>query len=167
MENVQMTELARLIGQQVRPNVRSDKFEIYGEAKEIMSLDYILVYLERNFPFLTVSSVRPFSFTIGSNNHNEGIENVFQMNSCLFFGNLNVCINPNGVEMEAEKIEIKYRSYFNQVPFIKTITRMVEIENYINEASVTAELFDNLDISQQSTAYDFYLTFLGFKIDYQ
>lgn len=145
--------------------VLTDKFEIFGGAKEIMSLDYVLTYMERSFPLLKVSSVRPFSFTIGSNNHGEGISNKLEMKKCLFFGKLQICINPNGNLMVPEKIEIKYRSHFNDRPYLKTITRIVEIENYINESSESVELFDQLTITQESSAYDFYLTFYGFKID--
>ena len=146
------------------PNL-SDRFEIFGNAKEIMSLDYVLTYMSRSFPGFTVESVRPFSFTIGSNNHGEGIENELEMKNTFFFGKLVICINPNGEMITAEKIEIKLRSYLNSAPYIKTITRLVEAENYINEASESIELFDQIEISQQSTAYDFYLTFLGFKLN--
>jgi hypothetical protein len=143
----------------------TDKFEIFGGAKEIMSLDYVLTYMERSFPLLQVASVRPYSFTIGSNNHAEGIQDHFEMKKCLFFGKLQICINPNGTAMVPEKIEIIYRSHLNDRPYFKTITRLVEIENYINESSESVELFDLITITQASSSYDFYCTFLGFKID--
>lgn len=140
--------------------------EIKESEKLIMSLDYILLYLKRRFPHIDVKSYVPFSFTIGSNNQGEGIEDTFEMQRSLFFGHLNISINPNDAPLEEEKIEIKYRSYFNTIPFIKTVTRQVEKENLINESSQSNELFDQLTISQQSDKYDFYLTFIGFKIDY-
>lgn len=140
--------------------------EIKDTEKIIMSLDYILLYIKRNFPHLQVKSISPFSFTVGSNNHAEPIENSLDLPNSLFFGTLQICINPTNAVLQAEKIEIKYRSYLNRVPYFKTITREVEIENLINESSESKELFDSISITQTSTKYDFYLTFLGFKIDY-
>jgi len=142
------------------------KHEIQDNEKQIMSLDFVLLYLNRNFPHIDVKSVTPYSFTIGSNNHAEGIEDNIDLPRSLFFGMLQVCINPNDAPLAVEKIEIKYRSYLNVKPFIKTITRQVEQENLINESSVSNELFDSLTITQASDKYDFYLTFMGFKIDY-
>lgn len=140
--------------------------DLDSNEKQIMSLDYILKYIERNFSQYVVKSVTPFTFTIGSNNHSEPIEDNFQIDRSLFFGYLQICINPNDAPLEAEKIEIKYRSFLNTIPFFKTITRQVEQENLINESSESRELFDQLTISQSSTKYDFYVTFIGFKIDY-
>lgn len=142
------------------------KFDIKDSEKNILSLDYILLYINKNFPHLQVQSITPFSFTIGSNNHDENIEDSISLPGSLFFGKLFICINPNDAPLAPEKIEIKYRSYLNRVPFFKTITRQVEQENLINESSVSEELFDSLTITQASEKYDFYLTFMGFKIDY-
>lgn len=167
LQNKILTALYDLqaIGKANNPAI-SERFEIFGSAKEILTLDYVLTYMERNFPQKIVESVRPFSFTIGSNNHGEIIDEKFEMKNCFFFGKLQLCINPNGDTLVAEKIEIKYQSWFNDKPFDKYITRLVEIENYINESSDSTELFDKIEITQASTAYDFYVTFLGFKINY-
>jgi hypothetical protein len=135
-------------------------------AKIIMSLDYVIDYLNKRFPHLSIKSVTPYSFTIGSNNQGEGLSQTEEQQRTLFFGLLNISINPNDNALAPEKIEIKYRSYFNPTPYFKTITRQVESENLINESSQSYELFDSLTISQSSTKYDFYLTFIGFKIDY-
>lgn len=143
-----------------------EQFNISESEGQIMSLPFIGLYLRRNFPALTIKSVTPFSFTIGSNNNGENLEEEYAIERCLFFGTLQICINPNGNALANEKIEIKYRSYFNGLPYFKTITRIVEQENLINEASFSTELFDSLQISQASNKYDFYLTFIGFKIDY-
>ena len=138
-----------------------------NQEMQIMSLPFVEKYLSMNFPNIVIESVTPFSFTIGSNNQGEDIENSIDFQHSLFFGVLQICINPNGSDLQPEKIELKYRSYLNHKPFIKTITRIVETENMINEASESKELFDNLEISQTSTVYDFYVTFFGFKIDYK
>lgn len=141
-------------------------YEIKEGEKNIMSLDYILLYLQRNFSHISVKSVSPYSFTVGSNNQGEGLELDFSIQNCLFFGMLQISINPNDGNLQAEKIEIKYRSYLNNQPYLKTITRFVETENLINESSQSYELFDSLEVAQASTKYDFYFTFIGFKIDY-
>lgn len=140
--------------------------EIKDSEKLIMSLDYILLYIKRNFPHIQTKSITPFSFTIGSKNNDEPIQNTLELPNSLFFGTLQICINPTDAILQAERIRIKYRSYLNRTPFFKTITRMVETENLINESSESKELFDSISITQTSTKYDFYLTFLGFKIDY-
>ena len=134
---------------------------------QIMSLPFITKYLEMNFPSINIQTVTPYSFTIGSNNQGENIDNQINFPQSLFFGILQVCINPNDSQLSEERIEIKYRSYLNEKPFYKTITRLIELENYINEASESNELFDDLQITQASVKYDFYLTFVGFKIDYK
>lgn len=142
------------------------EYNINESEKTIMSLDFVLLYLQRNFPHIDVKSVTPYSFTIGSNNHSENIDDSIDLPRSLFFGQLQICINPNDAPLAPEKIEIKYQSYLNVKPFFKTITRQVEQENLINESSVSNELFDTLTITQASDKYDFYLTFMGFKIDY-
>lgn len=142
------------------------EYEINNNQGQIMSLDYILLYLRRNFPNITIKSITPYSFTIGSNNNGENLYSDYALERSLFFGTLQICINPNASVLDDEKIEILYRSYFNGTPYMKRITRIVEKENLINEASYSSELFDSLSISQASIKYDFYLTFIGFKIDY-
>jgi len=140
--------------------------EIDITSREIMSLDFILLYLRRNFPRFTIKTVTPYSFTIGSNNNEEGLENNVAFTKSLFFGQLHLCINPNTNPLANELIRIKYKSYLNSKPYFKTITRIIEIENLINESTVSNELFDELTITQASDKYDFYFTFIGFKIDY-
>lgn len=136
-----------------------------SDVKVILSLDYILQYISRSFSYKQVKSVTPYSFTVGSNNRGENLNQEYGLTSSLFFGHLFLSINPNDNDLADEKIEIKYRSYFNQKPYYKYITRFVEKENLINESTNSIELFDDLQITQQSNKYDFYFTFIGFKID--
>lgn len=131
----------------------------------IYSSDFILKFIQHNYPSKQVRSVMPYSFTVGSNNNGEPIDLNYGLERALFYGFLYLNINPNDNALQVERIRIRYRSYFNQVPFYKTITRYVENENLINENSSSLELFDDLQVTQSSTKYDFYLTFVGFKID--
>ena len=136
------------------------------ETLEIASLPFIRQYLERAFSGRTIKSVTPYAFTVGSNFQNEGLTYNEGTDKAVFYGHLYLSINPNSNDLQPERIQIKYRSYLHHRPFIKTITRFVEKENLINEASQTLELFDSLEVTQQSTRYDFYFTFLGYKIDF-
>ncbi|QNK64251.1 hypothetical protein H7F33_07140 [Pedobacter sp. PAMC26386] len=138
---------------------------ILPKGQIINSLDFIEDFLERNYAQKKIRSITPYSFTIGSNNNNEGLSYQYGLTKSLFFGQLQLSVNPNNNNLQDERIVIKYRSYFNHTPFYKFITRFVEKENLINEASNSIELFDDLVITQQSTKYDFYFTFIGFKID--
>lgn len=131
----------------------------------IYSPDYIRAFLRENYPQKEIRSVIPYSFTVGSNNDGENLASSYKLERALFYGFLYLNVNPNSNALQAEKIEIKYRSYFNVTPYKKRITRIVEIENLINENSSSIELFDDLEITQYSTKYDFYLTFVGYKID--
>lgn len=141
--------------------------EYSSSQKELMSIDFILLFIRRRFPNMQVKSTTPWSFTIGSNNNGEDLPSDYELqNKSLFYGKLFLSINPNDNPLASEKIKIKYRSYFNDKPFFKHITRQVEMENLINENSFSDELFDELTIDQQSNKYDVYFTFVGFKIDY-
>ncbi|PRY50387.1 hypothetical protein B0I27_109110 [Arcticibacter pallidicorallinus] len=136
------------------------------ENQEILSLGYIRQYLEKNYAGRRIKSITPYSFTVGSDHNNEGLQLHLGIEKALFYGHLYLSINPNDKNLQEEKIVIKYRSYFNHTPYFKHITRFVEKENLINESSSSIELFDSLEIAQQSTKYDFYFTFIGFKIDF-
>lgn len=137
------------------------------QQKEInlYSNDYILEYLKNNYPQKAIRSIIPYSFTVGSNNNLEGLSLSYGLEKSLFYGFLYLCISPNDSNLAPEKIVIEYRSYLSQFPYQKRITRFVEQENLINENSSSLELFDLLTVTQESLKYDFYLTFVGFKID--
>lgn len=138
---------------------------ILPEGQIINSLAFVREFLERNHAKKKIRSITPYAFAIGSNNHDEGLTYNYGLKNSLFFGYLQLSINPNESNLQEERITVKYRSYFNHTPYYKNITRFVEQENLINEASSSIELFDDLVITQQSTKYDFYFTFVGFKID--
>ncbi len=141
--------------------------EFSSSEKELMSVDFILLFIRRRFPQKQIKSVTPWSFTVGSNNNGEDLPNSYELtNKSLFYGKLFLSVNPNDNPLANEKIKIKYQSYFNDKPFFKHITRQVEMENIINENSFSDELFDELTIEQQSNKYDVYFTFVGFKLDY-
>lgn len=131
----------------------------------IDSLPFVIDYIKDNFSFLEIKSVSPYSFTIGSDNHGENIQMDIELKNSLFFGDLQICINPNSNPLADELIELKYRSYWNTRPYWKFITRKVEIENLINESTYSRELFDSIELTQLSNSYDVYVTFTGFKID--
>lgn len=143
-----------------------NQFNITSQQGNLMSLDFILLLIKKQFPHLIIRTITPYTFTIGSNNNGENLPLEEDLKSSMLFGNLQLCINPNDNPLATEKVQIRYRSYFNTKPYFKTITRQIEIENWLNEATVSTELFDKLTITQQSDAYDVYLTFIGFKIDY-
>ena len=165
LDQKNMIELARLIALNTVGRNSADQFEIFGGAKEILSLDYAIKYLQQNFPDIQLDAVRPFAFVIGSNNNAEGIPNQFTAKDSLFFGNLKISINPNTSNMVTEKIRVKYRSFYNgNKPYWKHITRLIDGENIIYEASQTSELFSQIEIAQESSAYDLYVEFLGFKM---
>ena len=132
---------------------------------QINSIEFAREFIEVNHPKRKIYRVIPYAFTIGSNNNSEGLPAEFNQNGCLFFGNLTICLNPNTSDLANELIRIRYRSYFNVIPYFKYITRIVEMENLINEITTSVELFDSLTIQQSSAKYDFYLTFTGYKID--
>jgi len=135
----------------------------------IDSLAFVLDYVRDNFPHLEIKSVSPYSFTLGSSWQpdpwKENIGYGADYANCLFYGHLSISINPNSDVLADELIELRYRSYWNKIPFWKRITRKVEIENLINESTVSVELFDRIDLSQLSASYDLYVTFKGFKLD--
>ncbi len=131
----------------------------------IDSLHFVIDYIRENFTYLEIKSIQPYSFTIGSNHNGESVSFDFEQANSLFYGMLTLSINPNQNLLQEEEILVKYRSYWNKRPFWKYIRRQVENENLINEASTTTELFDQIELSQDSTKYDLYLTFVGFKID--
>lgn len=131
----------------------------------IASLPFVLDYITAAFPQYEIKSVSPISFAIGSNNHNEGLSYEHELKNSLFFGDLKISINPNTDDLAFEEIRLRYRSHWNFRPYWKTITRKVEEENLINEATVTTELFDKIELTQVSSKYDLYVEFVGFKID--
>lgn len=131
----------------------------------INSLPFVMDYINENFSELEIKSVSPYSFTIGSNHNNETIDYEIELQRSLFYGDLFISINPNDNQLQDEKIKLSYRSYWNEKPFYKHITRQIEIENLVNESSVSTELFDKITLDQISSKYDVYVTFLGFKID--
>lgn len=141
-----------------------EQIKSYGKL-HIENLDFILEFMAAHHASKRVKSIKPYSFTIGSNHHGENLSLSYGLTNSLFYGKLQLCINPNDAPLAPEKIQIKYRSYLNHTPYDKYITRIVEKENLINEASDSLELFDNLQVTQQSNKYDFYFTFIGFKID--
>lgn len=131
----------------------------------ILSLPFVIDYINENFASRQIKSISPHSFTIGSNHNGENIGYNIEQHNCLFFGELHLSINPNENALQDETIKIRYRSWFNTQPYYKHIQRVVEQENYINEQTVSHELFDHLTLAQGSLKYDVYLTFIGFKID--
>lgn len=131
----------------------------------IDSLPFVLDAVRTNFSHLEIKSVNPYFFTIGSNFNNEGLKYDIELVNSLMYGRLYISINPNGNPIADEVIKLKYRSYFDKIPFWKHITRKVEIENLINESTVSTELFDKIELEQLSDSYDVYVTFAGFKID--
>ncbi|MFB2120050.1 hypothetical protein [Parapedobacter sp. 2B3] len=135
-----------------------NEFNIYSPA-------YIRSFLAENYSRMKVKSVIPYSFTVGSDNNGEDLPKDYHIPNSLFFGFFNLSVNPNDNALQPEKIEIQYRSYFNIEPYMKRITRYVEQENLINENSQSIELFDLLELNFESTKYDTYFTFVGYKID--
>lgn len=131
----------------------------------IGSLPFVIDYVREHFSQLEIKSVSPYAFAIGSNFNGENISYEVEHENCLFFGELSIQINPNSNVLADELIEVQYRSYWNNVPFFKRISRKVEIENLINESTVSVELFDKITLTQLSNSYDVYVTFKGFKID--
>lgn len=153
MTGIELKEALQGLGLDRKPEVQINSIEF---AKEFVALHHT---------DKQIKSVKPYSFTVGSNNHNEGLTYSYGKMYSLFYGYLYLNVNPNGNPLQDEKIEIRYRSYFNKKPYFKYITRIVEKENMINESSSSIELFDMLEVTQASTRYDFYYTFVGFKID--
>lgn len=135
-------------------------------SKDILSLDWVLIYLQVNYPRYQIKSVTPYTFTLGSNNHSEGLELTKKEPHTLFFGKLQLDINPNGDAFANDNISLKIHSLFNPVSFDRHLTRIIEIQNYINEQTERIELFDNVEITSNSILYDTYLSFIGFKIEY-
>ncbi|RQO68524.1 hypothetical protein DBR40_19985 [Pedobacter sp. KBW01] len=137
------------------------------KAGEILTKDWVLLYLQHNFPDRRIESVTPYSDTIGSVNHSEGLENELKINGSMFFGKLQLDINPNGSSFAADNITIEIDSLLNTKVFTRHLNRIVEIQNYINEQTERIELFDRVKVVQTSTLYDTYLAFIGFKIDWR
>ncbi|MGJ1351998.1 hypothetical protein ACR79P_06505 [Sphingobacterium spiritivorum] len=131
----------------------------------INSLPFVVDYIRENFSQLEIKSVSPYSFTIGSNFNGEPISYDFDQEYSLFYGDLFLSVNPNSNVLQNEEIVLTYRSYWNTKPYLKRITRQIEIENLVNESSVSTELFDKITLDQTSSKYDVYVTFVGFKID--
>jgi hypothetical protein len=138
---------------------------ISSTSNVINSLGFIEEFIARNYAQKKIKSITPYAFAIGSKNNGEDLEYDYNIPKSLFFGYLQLSINPNDNNLQPEKIVLKYRSYLNHTPFYKYITRYVEKENLINEASSSLQLFDDLTLVQQSTKYDTYLEFVGYKID--
>jgi len=134
-------------------------------SKDILSLDWVLNYIQVNMPVYQVKAVTPASYTIGSNNHSEGLESVLQIENSIFFGRLQLDVNPNGNAFAADNITMLINSLLNPTPYTRHLNRIIEIQNYLNEQTERIELFDRLEITSTSTLYDTYLTFIGFKID--
>lgn len=153
MEQIELIQVLKGLGLDKKPE------------NQINSLEYIKEFLSAHYAQKQIKSIKPYCFTVGSDNHGEGLKYDYGLTNSLFFGNLYLSINPTGDVLQDEKIEIKYRSYLNHTPYYKYITRVVEKENMINEASASTELFDSLQVTQASSRYDFYFSFVGFKID--
>lgn len=137
------------------------------KAGEILTKDWVLLYLQHNFPDRIIESVTPFSTTIGSNNHTEGLENELRIKGSMFFGKLQLDINPNGNTFANDNITIEIDSLLNTKPFTRHLNRIVEIQNYVNEQTERIELFDRVKVISTSTLYDCYLALIGFKIDWK
>lgn len=134
-------------------------------SKEILSLDWVLLYLQHNFPNLQVKEVVPYTHALGTNNHNEGLDQVLEIKNSLFFGRLQLDINPNGSAFVAEEVTIQISSLFNHARYTRHLNRIIEIQNFLNEQTERIELFDRLSIENVSTGYDTYMTFIGFKLE--
>jgi len=137
------------------------------KAGEILTKDWVLLYLQHNFPDRRIESVTPFSYTIGSNNHGEGLENELKISGSMFFGKLQLDVNPNGNAFANDNITIELDSLFNTKVFTRHLNRIIEIQNYLNEQTERIELFDRIKITSSSTLYDSYLALIGFKIDWR
>lgn len=135
-------------------------------AKTILSLDWVLVYLRERFPQYQAKSVTPFSETLGSVNHSEDLKNKLFYPNSMLFGKLQLDINPNGSTFADDNITLRIRSFLNGAPFDRHLNRIIEIQNYLNEQTERTELFTEIEFTSKSTLYDSYLTFIGFKIDY-
>lgn len=135
-------------------------------SKDILSLDWVLLYIQKNYPQYQVKSVSPYTFTLGSSNHGEGLELEKEIPNTLFFGKLQLDINPNGSTFANDNINLIIHSLFNPTSFDRHLNRIIEIQNYINEQTERTELFSRVEITSNSSLYDTYLSFIGFKIDY-
>lgn len=133
-------------------------------AKDILSLDYVLLYFQHRLPQYEVKSVVPASFTIGTSHNNEGLETSKSFQNTFWFGKLQLDVNPRGVEFQAENITMIIRSMYNGAPFNRRLNRIIEVQNYLNEQTERTELFSEISITNTSTAYDTYLSFIGFEI---
>lgn len=137
------------------------------KAGEILTKDWVLLYLQHNFPNRRIESVTPYSHTLGSNNNSEGLENELFIKGSMFFGKLQLDINPNGNTFAADNITIEIDSLLNTKVFTRHLNRIIEVQNYLNEQTERIELFDRLKIISSSSLYDSYLALIGFKIDWR
>jgi len=136
------------------------------QAKNPETIDFCMSYLEHFHTRKDVRSVLPFSFMIGSD---VGMDRETKTENSLYWGKVTFDINPNLTPLVDSKLELSIHSLVSanslQKPHIKKLTRYVEEQNYLNEATERFEFFSKLELTALSPAYDVYATFIGFKID--
>lgn len=130
------------------------------------TIDYCLKYMELYHTTKAIKAVTPYSFFLGTG---EGMDLKLENNNSLFWGKVILDINPNGGLLVNTQIVLKIGSMFTSNSLHgaqeKKITRYIEKENFLNESSERWEFFNALELTGISTAYDVYVTFIGFKID--
>lgn len=131
------------------------------------NIDYCLKYMELYHTTKAIKAVTPFSFFLGSG---ANMDTKLLNNNSLFWGKVILDINPNGSTLVDTKIVLELGSMFSSNYLhsseTKKITRTIERENFVNESSERHEFFDSCELTSLSTAYDVYVTFIGFKIDF-
>jgi hypothetical protein len=138
----------------------------YIQARNPETIDFCLSYLELYHTKKSIKAVTPFSFMLGSDPQND-IKT--ETPNSLYWGKVILDINPNLSQLVNSTIVLKIESMLgsnsNGNPITKKITRYIESENFLNESSERFEFFRSLELTNLSTAYDVYVTFIGFKID--
>lgn len=131
------------------------------------TIDYCLKYMELYHTTKAVKAVTPFSFFLGTG---DGMDLKLETVNSLYWGKVILDINPNLSPLINTTIVLEIGSMFmsntNRQSQKKKITRYIEKENFLNESSERFEFFDQLELTSLSTAYDVYVTFIGFKIDF-
>lgn len=148
--------------------MKNDNSILYDakKARDISTVDYALAYLELYHTKKSVRAVTPFSFMLGSD---AGMPLKTETENSLYWGKVILDINPNLSPLVDTTIVLKINSMLDSNATSrsseKRITRYIEKENFLNESSERFEFFDFIELANLSTAYDVYVTFIGFKID--
>nr|8A06_E Chain E, Penton protein P12 [Flavobacterium phage FLiP] len=138
----------------------------YVKAKDPNTIDFCLSYLELYHTTKAVKACTPFSFILGSD---AGMQRATETTESLYWGKVILDINPNLSPLVNTTIVLEIESMLSSNSINrsenKRITRYIEKENFVNESSERFEFFKSMELSHLSTAYDVYVTFIGFKID--